>query len=132
MIESGADLERQYSKAFRAAGGNPDICEGVLWLRQAVDIDPELTADEIFTRMGRKIIGGTANHGWLIGILAHLWDDLSEAQRLRIIEIMGPHISKCLLSKQFSHIRFTDAERLRLIDYMKRAKCPGAVRRLGG
>jgi len=132
VIESGADLESLYCKAFKKDGGDPDICMGVLWTRSLLASEPAVMADDIFERMALKIVDGTADHGWLIGIMRYLWHKLDESQRLRIIDLMGPHVSKSLLNRKMFDVEFTKAEKLALIGQMKRAKCPGAVKVLGG
>jgi len=131
VIKSGAELERRYSAAFREQGGDPDTCEGVLWARSIV-AEREVTAEEVFDLIASKIAGRTADHGWLIGILRHLWAELSEKQRIQLMTLMGDHVAKSLLAKRIFNVEFTKKEKEFLIGAMTRAKCPGAVRLLGG
>jgi len=130
MIETGKDFNLRYEAAFTAAGGDPDSCDGVLWLR--VVAASGLTADEIIEQIGLKIENGTANHGWLIGILRYLWDEWSEKQRLRIMELMGPRVVKCVLVRRNFDVDFTEAEKSLLAKCMQEINCLGAVKALNG
>lgn len=131
MIETGQELVDQYSAAFVALGGDPDSCEGVIWAREVVSRSESLSATEVITDIASKIVEGTANHGWLLGILGLLWDQLTEQQRLVAIRSLiagGAH--KGLLQSRTFPTPFTKTERQALEAAFEQSGCVAALRRL--
>jgi hypothetical protein len=133
MIETGQQLVDQYAEAFKAIGGEPEACEGVIWARAATERAPKVTAPEMIQEIGRKIDEGTADHGWLLGVLGLLWSNLSEDQRLAIIAILikgGAH--KSLINKRAFPVAFTEREKAALAEAFRKGKAVAALRRLDG
>jgi hypothetical protein len=130
VIETGAQLVEDYAAAFKAAGFDPETCPGVAWAKQLVQRRPHTTAHDVIERIHAKIKDGTADHGWLFGILRFLWDEIGEEQRLRMFEMLadgGAH--KKLIDKRTFPV-LTERERAWLAVTFEARREVAALRRL--
>lgn len=102
-------VDRYLNKFFKTQGD--ENCVGVTWAKSIRHDYPEISCEEVFNLIYKKITDGSADHGWVILMLKLLWEDLSEQQRLILLNILkqgGAH--KLFLSSKFTH-RLTDSER---------------------
>lgn len=133
MIDTGKQLVENYSSKFKAAGGDPEACDGVLWAKDEIKRDSGATANDIITQIVQKVESGTADHGWIIGILDHLWSSLSQQQRLILIKALsagGAH--KVLIGRKSFRDRLNKKEKFILRKVFEKNKSVAALRRLDG
>jgi hypothetical protein len=109
-----------YKKAFSAAGGQPEKCEGVLW----ADKLPEITVAEFIERSDTE-------PAWLLSMLRFNWNDLSEKERITCINVLsktGSH--KSLLNRSLFKQDLTEKELEVLVGHLKARGSFKAVERL--
>lgn len=127
-IRTGEQLIERYSDVFAQQGGDPDACEGVAWAKTAVEAEPNISASDVIERINEKISDGTANHGWLIGVLNLLWGELSQRQRLALIAMLADGGAyKWVASREL-----TDPEKTLVRGLLKRDRAVAVLRRLDG
>ncbi len=77
-----AEFTKVYRENFKAIGGDPDTCAGVIWAEEYLKSHPGATISKFVSEVGQKIQDGTADHGWLLGSLRLNWAVLTQKQRL--------------------------------------------------
>jgi hypothetical protein len=126
LIETGQELDDQYCAAFSNTGGDPEACVGVIWMHSVNAGNPTITTDEMLAEIVRKINDGTADHGWLISLLTHLWNDFSQGSRLRIMNSLAEGGAyKWLVTRDL-----TTAEKNFLRPILQERRAVAALRRL--
>jgi hypothetical protein len=132
MITTGKQFITGYSTAFKAAGGDPDACEAFIWARDTVAKSSKMTFPALIEAYAKKLDGGTANHGWGIGVLSALWEQIQEKDRARLLEVLKGCGLKFLLSASFSKMKLTSEEKTLAADTFRANRCEAAARRING
>ncbi len=133
MSITGMEFVRCYVRAFEKFGGDPDTCDGILWARDKLKSNPEMTVDHIIDGIIQAGKEGAPSSSWLLSTLRMVWTEYTEKQRVRIIEALaqtGSH--KVLVNRSMFDHQLTDGEKRTLVASFERGKCPGAVRRING
>jgi hypothetical protein len=115
-----SELLQRYKRAFRASGGKPEECAGVLWSDRFIQRDPAYSISDFLQAISYGIDRGETNCSWILALLNLNWKDLSESERIESFFVLSKRgLEKALLNKSLFKNRFTENEISVLADLLR-------------